>query len=1046
MGGKTSTSTQSVSIPKEVMARYNSVNARAEQVAKQPFQRYSNDPSAFVAPMNNAQNAGIYNIGRAQGTSQPFYAGATALTLAGADEITPDQFNGQAVQRYMSPYLGNVVGTTMAAQAQQNAQQRNDLTGNAIRSGAFGGDRAGVAKANLAYQQNLSNSQTLAGLLNQGYGNAQQMFQQQQGVNLAAQQANQARLMQAGQQLASLGTGLQQGQLQAGQALLGAGTAAQQTEQAGKTALYNQFLQERGYPFQVAQFLANIAMGTGALSGSTTTTTQPSSFFSDERLKEGIEPVGETYDGQPIYRYNYKGDPRTQIGLIAQDVEDHHPEAVGLAGGFRTVDYRRATDEAADRGRFYAGGLVPANDRSHYAPGGLVDPNDMQAILASQQQAFGPFAQSGLYGGSAQQTPHGAGYVPQAKLPTPKLMTAGRAPQQQPSAMQEALKAAEQVKGLGTTANDLYEGGKKVKNWLSKPAEGAAPQSNVPTPPPRPANLNQPAGGVAPTPQPNDAGLGAGSANVASVEPPEGLGSMPDFAARGGLIAARHPYAGGGDVLPYDTPGQDYFPDKVLEEGDPKNQQLPKPGQAPGQQRGIGNDIKDAVGLASSIGTLISMLPFSDARLKHNIEPVGETFDGQKIYRYDMGDGRTQMGLMAQEVLRHNPHAVGEREGYLTLDYDRATEHAAHRGHFYHGGLVPRHGYATDGAVEEDPVESVWPRPIRQESGGRQFDRDGNPLTSSAGAIGVAQVMPKTAPEAARLAGVDFDEQRYRTDPEYNEKLGKAYFREQYRTFQDPMLAAAAYNAGPGAVQKALQRAQEAGGDYRTHLPAETQGYLASIFGGGSDADRPSRGATAVQGRGVAGPAESVMGFTPPRNLNGEQQGWGDFLTSRQFVIPFLTGLGAMASSPSRYLGSAMLQGLGAGAKSYMDLDKNQQEINESKAREISTLSGISNGQPVGEIKSDTRKPDFKLKTDYGSGSLAGSGVAGGSSGSSTPGGVAGPGGRRGSRSSCIAARLQGRSIHLRGLSDAGRGPVFRAIRHEPEPDLRDNRIAAQSC
>jgi hypothetical protein len=106
--------------------------------------------------------------------------------------------------------------------------------------------------------------------------------------------------------------------------------------------MYNQFMQEKGYPFQIAQFLANIAEGTGALSGNTTTT----SMASDRRLKENVKKVGETNDGQPIYRYNFKGDPRTQIGLMAQEVEKDHPEAVDESRGYKSVDYKKATEDA----------------------------------------------------------------------------------------------------------------------------------------------------------------------------------------------------------------------------------------------------------------------------------------------------------------------------------------------------------------------------------------------------------------------------------------------------------------------------------------------------------------------------------------------------------------------------------------------------------------------------------------------------------------------------------------------------------------------------
>lgn len=121
----------------------------------------------------------------------------------------------------------------------------------------------------------------------------------------------------------------------------------------------------------------------------------------------------------------------------------------------------------------------------------------------------------------------------------------------------------------------------------------------------------------------------------------------------------------------------------------------------------------------------------------------------------------------------------------------------------------------------------LFARMVQQESGGRQFGADGQPLTSRAGAIGIAQVMPGTAPEAARLAGVPFDDNAYRTDPAYNRRIGEAYFNEQLRRFGDPARAAAAYNAGPGAVQSAIQRGGE---NWLSLLPRETQDYVASVM------------------------------------------------------------------------------------------------------------------------------------------------------------------------------------------------------------------------
>lgn len=75
-------------------------------------------------------------------------------------------------------------------------------------------------------------------------------------------------------------------------------------------------------------------------------------MLSDERAKEDIEPVGELHDGQTVYSYRYKGDPRPQIGLMAQEVEERYPEAVTEIGGLKHVNYAHATRFAADLGRY----------------------------------------------------------------------------------------------------------------------------------------------------------------------------------------------------------------------------------------------------------------------------------------------------------------------------------------------------------------------------------------------------------------------------------------------------------------------------------------------------------------------------------------------------------------------------------------------------------------------------------------------------------------------------------------------------------------------
>jgi hypothetical protein len=83
---------------------------------------------------------------------------------------------------------------------------------------------------------------------------------------------------------------------------------------------------------------------------------------------------------------------------------------------------------------------------------------------------------------------------------------------------------------------------------------------------------------------------------------------------------------------------------------------------------------------------------------------------------------------------------------------------------------------------------------------------------SSAGAIGLGQLMPATAKEL----GVDPN------DPVQNLEGAARYMKQQLDRFGDPALALAAYNAGPSRVAKA------------NGIPniTETQNYVAKILGG----------------------------------------------------------------------------------------------------------------------------------------------------------------------------------------------------------------------
>jgi soluble lytic murein transglycosylase len=85
----------------------------------------------------------------------------------------------------------------------------------------------------------------------------------------------------------------------------------------------------------------------------------------------------------------------------------------------------------------------------------------------------------------------------------------------------------------------------------------------------------------------------------------------------------------------------------------------------------------------------------------------------------------------------------------------------------------------------------------RQES---HFEVD---AISSAGARGFMQLMPATAKEIAKKLGVAYSKARLTTDGAYNALLGSTYLASQLDRYDGSLiLAAAAYNAGPGNANK----------------------------------------------------------------------------------------------------------------------------------------------------------------------------------------------------------------------------------------------------
>jgi soluble lytic murein transglycosylase-like protein len=114
---------------------------------------------------------------------------------------------------------------------------------------------------------------------------------------------------------------------------------------------------------------------------------------------------------------------------------------------------------------------------------------------------------------------------------------------------------------------------------------------------------------------------------------------------------------------------------------------------------------------------------------------------------------------------------------------------------------------------QSDPLSSIAAAVAHFESGGRQVDSQGNVITSSAGAVGIMQLMPSTA------AGLGVDP--YNADD--NQRGGTLYLQQLYARFGNWHDALAAYNWGPGNVNKALSSGSS--------FPQSVENYVSNIAG-----------------------------------------------------------------------------------------------------------------------------------------------------------------------------------------------------------------------
>jgi hypothetical protein len=399
------------------------------------YQDIGSGINALAAAQNMAARSSQAGLLPATATISQGLGGLTdaqrmAARAAGADFYGAQQLIGGATQgfdpsrtqAFMDPYRQQVIDETMRQISRQGQIAQQGLSAQAVRAGAFGGEREGVQRAELERGLLEQKASTIANLLSQGYSqaqaNAMATFEQQQqrgmqaGQVIGQQAAQQAQLGQGAaglygnlaQNVVAAGQGLGQlgveqarlGQSAAGlyqQAAQGYGNlASQQAAIAGQESgiqqnIANLLMQQGAGRTNAAQALAgiygqqsgmfqNIGQGIGSLAGQ--------QFGIGQGIAQGLGQIGQQYGQQALQQLG--------IGQAAQGMQQSDINFLYNVGQAQQAFQQQALDaqRATQMQRLYA----PYQQAAFLSDIYRGAPSTQMSTAAVSQPSASPFQQA----------------------------------------------------------------------------------------------------------------------------------------------------------------------------------------------------------------------------------------------------------------------------------------------------------------------------------------------------------------------------------------------------------------------------------------------------------------------------------------------------------------------------------------------------------------------------------------------------------------------------------------------------------------------------
>jgi len=343
-GGTKSTSTSVKNVPDWALGPLKQSLQMATDAANTPYESYDAQRYADFTPDElQSQQMTRDLIGQYSGNYSQANDAMGQVMRSGTEGFSQDYLNN-----YINPYRENVLDVAKRRNINNFDQQMNDYKAKAAQTSSFGGSRSGLAQAQMYkdFQQNLADQETQG--LASSYESA--LNQANLGMNRAYTGAN--GLMNTASQGQSYG-------LRDAAALSTVGEAQRAMNQQGLDWNYEQWANEKAYPYQQAQFLSSIASPiAGQVTGDTTTqqTKKQSSILGTAlavgSMAMGIPGVGAALGG---------------LGASAGFGGTMMSMGGSLASGATNQIGNSLISQLGSKGLYAEGGVV-----SKYADGGLM--------------------------------------------------------------------------------------------------------------------------------------------------------------------------------------------------------------------------------------------------------------------------------------------------------------------------------------------------------------------------------------------------------------------------------------------------------------------------------------------------------------------------------------------------------------------------------------------------------------------------------------------------------------------------------------------------